>query len=103
MPRGNWLRIREELPKVGLSTKTKTYNHELREIIEIGMMLDVSEMVVKAARMRTETRGAHYREDYLETDNQNWVKNIVIRNIDGVMELKKEDVVMTKIFPGGAK
>ena len=95
--------IRKELPGIGLSTKTKTYNHELREIIEIGMMLDVSEMVVKAARMRTETRGAHYREDYQEQDDQNWIKNIVIRNKNGEMELTKEDVVMTKIFPGGAE
>ncbi|MEL7565994.1 MAG: FAD-binding protein [Dehalobacterium sp.] len=93
--------IRKEVGKVGLSTKTKCYNHELREILEIEMMLDVGDMITRAAQMRTETRGAHYREDYPEQDDKNWIKNIVIRNKDGEMELTKEDVVMTKLFPGG--
>ncbi len=95
-------KIRNEIKNVGLASRTKCYNHELREVLETEMMLDVGEMIVRAAQMRTETRGAHYREDYPEQDDQNWIKNIVIRNKDGEMELTKEDVVMTKLFPGGA-
>jgi L-aspartate oxidase len=29
--------------------------------------------------MRTESRGAHYRSDYPEEDNTNWLKKLVIR------------------------
>lgn len=95
-------KIRNEIRTVGLSTKTKCYNHELREILETEMMLDVGDMITRAAQMRTETRGAHYREDYPEQDDRNWIKNIVIKNKDSEMVLTTEDVVMTRLFPGGA-
>lgn len=45
---------------------------------ELANMLTLSELVVKSALMRKESRGAHYRTDYPQTDDINWKKNTVI-------------------------
>jgi succinate dehydrogenase/fumarate reductase flavoprotein subunit len=65
-----------ELKKEIIKLPEKTYRH-LRGALETLNMIEVSELVIKASLMRTESRGAHYREDYLEQDDANWLKNII--------------------------
>jgi len=60
---------------------------DLRAYLEFRNMRRVSEMVCRAALMRTESRGAHYRTDYPEEDDGSWLKNIVITNVDGRIRL----------------
>lgn len=47
--------------------------------LEVKNMLTLASLVVKAAILRQESRGAHYRTDYPTTDDQNWLKNIVFQ------------------------
>lgn len=47
--------------------------------LDIRAMLTVANAIVTAARMRRESRGAHFREDYPGTDDMNWLGNIYIR------------------------
>jgi len=47
------------------------------QFMELKNMLTLSGMVVKAALMREESRGAHFRCDFPVTDDKNWRKNIV--------------------------
>ena len=56
--------------------------------LELRNMFLVSEMVCRAALKRTESRGAHYREEYPAEDNDNWLKNIVIRKEGSQMKLE---------------
>ena len=42
--------------------------------------------------MRTETRGAHNREDHPQLDDVNWLKNIVIRSVNNRMKLEARPV-----------
>jgi fumarate reductase (CoM/CoB) subunit A len=52
------------------------FNKDLQDALEVTTMLEVAELVAKAAFLRRESRGSHYREDYPETDG-NWKKSIV--------------------------
>jgi fumarate reductase (CoM/CoB) subunit A len=55
---------------------------------ELKNMLRISEMVCRAALIRKESRGAHYREEHPKEDNNNWLKNIVIRKDGCDMKLE---------------
>jgi len=95
------LQIREKyLPRMVVASKSLRWNYEWIEALETINMIDVAEMVTKAALARTETRGAHAREDYPKRDDENWLKNIVIKCTDGEMELTTRPVVITRLSPG---
>ena len=53
-------------------------------------LLDVAEAIVEAASMRKESRGSHYRSDFPQIDNDNWLTNIFIYRKDNKLQLKKE-------------
>ncbi len=54
-----------------------TFAYEQLEALQVRNMLIVSEIIIKAALFREESRGAHFREDFPET-NPSWRKNIII-------------------------
>jgi len=64
---------------IGFISKSMKANFELLEGIELMHMLKLGELIARSALHRQESRGAHYREDFPVTDNQNWVGNVVIR------------------------
>lgn len=64
---------------------------QLPQAIKLSNMLTVSEMICRAALNRTESRGAHYRSDYPEEDDQ-WQKTIEISRKNGHMVLKTTPV-----------
>lgn len=47
--------------------------------------------------MRTESRGLHYRTDYLEIDNDYWLKKIAVKQVKVKMKLFTKPVVVTKM------
>ncbi|MFX1339873.1 MAG: FAD-binding protein [Promethearchaeota archaeon] len=65
-----------KLKKEKIKLPEKTYRH-LKGALETLNMIEVSELVVRASLIRTESRGAHYREDYPYQDDKNWLKNII--------------------------
>lgn len=55
----------------------------LRRAIEVENSLLTAELMARAALMRQESRGSHFREDYPEQDDENWRVNIIFRQEDG--------------------
>lgn len=73
---------------------------DLKEAVEAYHMVTVGETIVRPALMRNESRGGgHYRLDYKEEDNKNWLKNIIIKNVDGRMELETIPIEITRFNP----
>ena len=70
-------RLRERYSRSRVENRSRVYNNNLRDFIEIGFMLDVAEMIIAGAINRTESRGAHYRLDYPNRDDVNWLKHTV--------------------------
>lgn len=63
---------------------------------EAEAMVLCAEMQLRASLMRKESRGWFLREDYPQMDNQNWLKYIVVKNVDGEMTFGTEDVPYEK-------
>jgi len=63
---------------------------EILEKLEVENALLVGEMISRSALMREETRGAHYRKDFLKTDDLKWKGNIFLKKstTDMVLEFK---------------
>ena len=49
------------------------------EAFEFQNMCDVAALIMEAAILRTESRGTHYREDFVEQDDVKWKKHIVLQ------------------------
>lgn len=64
--------------------------HELRLVHETKNMLLNAEMKLRASLFRTESRGNHYREDYPDSNDSDWLAWVTIeKDSDGAMKLSK--------------
>ena len=70
--------------------------HYLLSCREAEAMVLSAKMHFKASLMRKESRGWFLREDYPEMDNANWLKWIIVQNVDGEMTFSTEDVPIEK-------
>ncbi len=84
--------LRKEYEKVGIQDKGMSFNLDLVETLELGSLLDVSLIETEAALNRTESRGAHYRDDYPERDDKEWLKHTLTFLKDGKVEIKYKPV-----------
>jgi len=64
----------QKTKQITVKSKERAGNPELEEAYRVPKMLKIALCVAKGARDRTESRGAHYREDYLKRDDKNWLK-----------------------------
>jgi succinate dehydrogenase/fumarate reductase flavoprotein subunit len=97
-------RIRkDELPKMYVADKCKVCNLEWMEALETINMITMAQMDTLAALTRTESRGTHLRNEYPDMDNDNWLKNVYIKMVDGKLNAYTKPAVITKFVPPSGK
>ncbi len=89
--------LQARLDRVGVSGP-RQYNLAWQEALNLQNMLIVSELLVRSALLRTESRGSHYRTDFPET-NPAWMKNVVVWRSDSGPEFSIRPVSLHRITP----
>lgn len=93
----------KESRNVTIKSKTRSANPELEEAYRVPMMLKLALCVAVGARDRTESRGAHYREDYTKRDDLNWLKRTLTSWKDGdtlpTVEYEDLDIMRMEMPP----
>ncbi len=62
-------------------------------------MLDLAETIVHGSIAREESRGAHYREDFPNRDDKNWLAHTLVYRTSGGLEMRKKPVTITEFEP----
>ena len=91
--------LRQRYKKGKVTDKGKVFNTEIYEIIELGNMLGMAEVIATAALARNESRGGHHRTDFPKRDDQNFLKHSLVYPTDDGVEIKYKPVVITKHQP----
>ena len=65
--------IREKIENLHLKDKSAAFNTNRVEAIELQNLFEVAEATAISSLQRTESRGAHAREDYPDRDDENWL------------------------------
>jgi succinate dehydrogenase/fumarate reductase flavoprotein subunit len=92
---------REELPHLEATAKGRPYNKEWLDAIELENILELLEFATASALQRTESRGVHFRADYPDTDNDNWLVESVVRKTEAGFEVTTRPVCTTSLTPPG--
>jgi succinate dehydrogenase / fumarate reductase flavoprotein subunit len=93
-------RLKEEAQSAYIDDRGTVFNQDVLGAIELGYMLDCAEATVVAAIERKESRGAQFRTDYPERDDDAWLKHIDIsRNGDEVPDVFYSPVTITQWQP----
>ncbi|PYK47393.1 MAG: succinate dehydrogenase flavoprotein subunit [Verrucomicrobia bacterium] len=91
--------IRDRYQGIKVEDRSRRYNTELLEVIELGGMIDLAETLVESALARQESRGAHSREDFPKRDDPNWLKHTLAYQTPRGIELRYKPVTITKFEP----
>jgi len=91
--------LKNRYSSVIVQDKNKIFNTNLIFTIELGFMLDCAETTIIGALERKESRGAHTRTDMPDRDDKNWLKHIVVSQIDGKPKVDYLPVNITKWQP----
>ncbi|UNS98588.1 succinate dehydrogenase flavoprotein subunit [Streptomyces tubbatahanensis] len=96
--------LRERFRDISVQDKGKRFNTDLLEAIELGNLLDLAEVTAVSALARKESRGGHYREDFPNRDDVNFMRHtMAYREVgdDGTesIRLDYKPVVQTRYQP----
>jgi succinate dehydrogenase / fumarate reductase, flavoprotein subunit len=92
-------RLKEESRSVATDDKGAIFNQDLLGALELGFMVDNAECVVVSALERKESRGAQFRTDFPERNDEEWLKHIDVTADGGAPEVSYSDVTLTQWEP----
>ena len=91
--------LRQRTAQVALSCRERIYNKEWIRALELENMLDNLECIVESALAREESRGAHYRKDFPQTEHGTWTVNQILVKSGRELQIRKERPVITRLEP----
>jgi succinate dehydrogenase flavoprotein subunit len=92
-------RLKEDWESCYIDDKGAVFNQDVLGAIELGYMLDCAEATCVAAIHRTESRGAQFRTDFPERNDDEWLKHIDLTRTDDGPEISYSEVTITQWQP----
>ncbi len=93
-------RLQEEYGRISISDKGSVFNRELLDVLELGYMLDLAEVITVSALSRKESRGAHSREDFPARNDGAFLVHTLVRLDEGRRpQVFTKPVVITRFQP----
>ena len=90
--------LQQRFKNIRIDDKGFKFNTDLMEAWELGCLLDLAEVTTYSALARTESRGGHYREDFPNRDDANFLQHTVVWK-NGNVQVKYKPVRITRIQP----
>lgn len=91
--------LRERFKNITISDKDKVFNTDFMHALELDYMLDVAETIANSALKRKETRGSHYRLDYPERDDKNYLAHTLAKKTTSGLQIDYLPAVITRWKP----
>jgi succinate dehydrogenase / fumarate reductase flavoprotein subunit len=91
--------LSERLKKINLSDRSKWSNQTLNFARELDNMLILARVITAGALQRNESRGAHYKPDFPNRDDANWLKTTRAKWVNGEIQITYEAVDVSQIPP----
>jgi succinate dehydrogenase / fumarate reductase flavoprotein subunit len=95
--------LKEDYERVYLSGKCLRYSQELVNLLEFDSMLDLAEVITLGALKREETRGSHYRLDFKERNDKDWLKHTLVTWKEDKPQVSYAGVNISKYKPEARK
>jgi succinate dehydrogenase flavoprotein subunit len=92
-------RLKEESESAYVDDRGSVFNQDILGAIELGYMLDNAECTCVSALERKESRGAQYRTDFPERNDEEWLKHIDLQQGDDGPEISYSEVTITQWEP----
>ncbi len=96
---GKIRQLKSRCANVGLTYRERRFNYELEDAFELGNMLNLAEVIVFSALQRQESRGAHYRNDFPQRNDEKWLKHTLIFQSPNGLKEDFKPVVVTRFKP----
>lgn len=100
--RQGWERItelQEKYPQIYLDDKGTCWNTELVEALELRSLMVVGQTILASALNRRESRGAHFREDYPQRDDSNFLQHTMAYYSPAGIDIQYRPVVINMFEP----
>ena len=92
--------LKQAYAKVSVDDTGTVFNYAVTEALELGYLLDLAESVVVSALARTESRGAHFREDHPNREDDHWMRHTLAHlEGDGTWRLDYKPVIGGRYEP----
>ena len=92
-------RLKEEAKNAWVDDKGSVFNQDVLGALELQFMIENAEAIVISAIERKESRGAQYRTDFPERNDEDWLKHINVTSNGAESEISYSEVTLTQWEP----
>ncbi|MBD2307077.1 succinate dehydrogenase/fumarate reductase flavoprotein subunit [Chroococcidiopsis sp. FACHB-1243] len=91
--------LQQQSAQIYLDDKGSCWNTEIIEALELGSLIVVGQLILNSALNRQESRGAHFREDFPQRDDSNFLKHTLSYYSPAGIDLQYKPVAITMFEP----